>query len=818
MDPNGNLFLRVQQKIKEGKKGEDYDGTHRFTPSGVNQQSRNEPHTSKPADEIQGTSSGNNSVIIIPDTPSPVFSRFVGKRGKQVGGKLLNHTSDGYDGTGDGNRGPTNSKTKLSAKSQGSEGTSYKRSRPPREPMLTPEKHSLPWKQNISEGKHNNESVPSSKGVSSFHSKFLDAKSKIALSPGKVKISPYVPSHGIHFKTAFQEMMERNQERSRNESNHAVHNQEQGATKLSHSSSGHSRKQHDPSGLTEPCNHVNKRSAKLSHRNSDKPSHKLTIEQSKGQDSERQHHRKTACNVGQRKSEASSSPKIKRARLDGGFHNKEFYNAYTWPSESSDSDDSEFDSVGSQTLQAMLDHSCNPQTNSPISAAPALNVTPPKVDWPTRVHRVKDGAKECVNHAIAKHVRPKSPVSSLHDITSSRSSNHNPQGPQVDNESSGAHRQEEKLDGNKTKNVHTKVMKSDQREQMSGWFDDGFSRMAESDWSPSVSEESRSHSRKMASERSRSIQLAALESRSNKSKNTYQCPGTDQGYTPAIQNPDLHGSPNQPIICENVKESKAPQNQIEQVEGDEELAKKLQEQMDMEFAMSLQNLENQPPVFGAGVFPHHDMSLPSPVVAYNRGPVAVGQGRWATAQRGRTTSRYPDLDEVEALLRDLDEPEERLLQNYPQSRAITRNAVRPQSARINNSLLSMLEGGSPPLARQPRSRRRGQRRIAAPRGFDVGSPAEGNDYEDLLSLAEMLGDVKTKGLTEAQSSRLPVRLYQANSEKQESEDCLICMCEYDQDDRLKMLPCFHEFHEQCIDKWIKGNASCPVCRVEVKLT
>ncbi|XP_033752078.1 E3 ubiquitin-protein ligase RNF6-like [Pecten maximus] len=278
-------------------------------------------------------------------------------------------------------------------------------------------------------------------------------------------------------------------------------------------------------------------------------------------------------------------------------------------------------------------------------------------------------------------------------------------------------------------------------------------------------------------------------------------------------------------------DSTAPQSQIEQVEGDEELAKKLQEQMDMEFAMSLQNLENQPPVFGAGAFPHHDVASPNPAVAYNRGPMAVGQGRWATTQRGRTTSRYPDLDEVEALLRDLDEPEERLLQHSPQGRPMTRNGAWTQQtgqhflediAHLNSSLLSMLEGGSPfigqPVARHSRSRRRGQRRNTNPRGLDIGSPADGNDYEDLLNLAEMLGDVKNKGLTEAQSSRLPVRTYQANGDKQDSEDCLICMCEYDQGDRLKMLPCFHEFHSQCIDKWIMGNASCPVCRVEVKLT
>ncbi|XP_060086317.1 uncharacterized protein LOC132565640 [Ylistrum balloti] len=823
MDPNGNLFQRIQQKIKDGKKGEDYDGAKRLTSSGLCQKSSEATHTSKSAEEMQGTSNGNDSVIIIPDTPSPVFSRFVGKRGKPTQGKQF--TTDGHKETSDDRQEPTNSKFKWSTKCQRAESNLPSKSRLPRAPVLTPEKHSSPWKQNQFEENSNNASSESTKIVPSMRSKFLDAKTKVALSPGKVKISPYVPSHGIHFKTALQEMMEKKQDKFRNESKHPNQTTEQSARKPSHtsSSSGLHKNHHDLSSHTESCHHVDRNCARVNHRHYVKPSLKLSIDQKK--DPETHHNREAASNAGRRKCEASSSPaRSKRARLDSRVHSKSLYPVYdTWPSDSSDSEDSEFDPISSQTLKEMIDCSCEPQTDDTLSAVP--HVSPTKGQG--HFHRHRDEAKRCANHTFTTHTKPHlTHVSSLHDITSSRSSNHNPQGHQVESQSLGAHRKQEKLDGNKTKHLNTKSVKSDQSEKMSDWFDDGFSRMAESDWSPTVREESRSHSRKMATERSRSIQHTT-EGRSHKNKRTNPSPRKDQGCTPVLRQQD--GCPGQPIICDNVEESTPCQSQIDQVEGDEELAKKLQEQMDMEFALSLQNLENQPPVFGAGVFPHHDMASPTPV-AYNRGPMAVGQGRWATAQRGRATSRYPDLDEVEALLHDLDEPEEHLLQHSPQGRPMTRNGVRTQTgqhflddiAHLNHSLLSMLEGGnsvmSPPVARHSRSRRRGQRRNAAPRGFDVGSSVDGNDYEDLLSLAEMLGDVKNKGLTEAQSSRLPIRTYQANSEKQESEDCLICMCEYDQNDRLKMLPCFHEFHAQCIDKWIKGNASCPVCRVEVKLT
>jgi cysteinyl-tRNA synthetase len=43
--------------------------------------------------------------------------------------------------------------------------------------------------------------------------------------------------------------------------------------------------------------------------------------------------------------------------------------------------------------------------------------------------------------------------------------------------------------------------------------------------------------------------------------------------------------------------------------------------------------------------------------------------------------------------------------------------------------------------------------------------------------------------------------------------CLICMDEYKEGTFKRLLPkCKHCFHKKCIDKWLKKNASCPVCR------
>lgn len=45
--------------------------------------------------------------------------------------------------------------------------------------------------------------------------------------------------------------------------------------------------------------------------------------------------------------------------------------------------------------------------------------------------------------------------------------------------------------------------------------------------------------------------------------------------------------------------------------------------------------------------------------------------------------------------------------------------------------------------------------------------------------------------------------------------CCICLTKYEEDDELRELPCSHFFHTECVDKWLKINASCPLCKSEI---
>lgn len=43
--------------------------------------------------------------------------------------------------------------------------------------------------------------------------------------------------------------------------------------------------------------------------------------------------------------------------------------------------------------------------------------------------------------------------------------------------------------------------------------------------------------------------------------------------------------------------------------------------------------------------------------------------------------------------------------------------------------------------------------------------------------------------------------------------CSICLSEYQAEDTIRCIPdCHHCFHVDCIDEWLRMNATCPLCR------
>lgn len=48
------------------------------------------------------------------------------------------------------------------------------------------------------------------------------------------------------------------------------------------------------------------------------------------------------------------------------------------------------------------------------------------------------------------------------------------------------------------------------------------------------------------------------------------------------------------------------------------------------------------------------------------------------------------------------------------------------------------------------------------------------------------------------------------------ERCYICLADYENGDAIRILPCHHEYHMNCVDKWLKEiHRVCPLCRRDV---
>ncbi|AQK70414.1 E3 ubiquitin-protein ligase ATL6 [Zea mays] len=55
--------------------------------------------------------------------------------------------------------------------------------------------------------------------------------------------------------------------------------------------------------------------------------------------------------------------------------------------------------------------------------------------------------------------------------------------------------------------------------------------------------------------------------------------------------------------------------------------------------------------------------------------------------------------------------------------------------------------------------------------------------------------------------------YKQQSDGEPSKYCAICLADVDKEEAAKQLPlCLHVFHRHCIDQWLRGHSTCPICR------
>jgi len=94
------------------------------------------------------------------------------------------------------------------------------------------------------------------------------------------------------------------------------------------------------------------------------------------------------------------------------------------------------------------------------------------------------------------------------------------------------------------------------------------------------------------------------------------------------------------------------------------------------------------------------------------------------------------------------------------------------------------------------------------------------------SLAQLLRQQPIQqGVSPQVISSLPIRKYKKmdseegtkpdckdSNDRSKFTQCMICLEEYEDEQDLRTLPCFHFYHQKCIDKWLEGNTKCPLCK------
>jgi hypothetical protein len=113
-------------------------------------------------------------------------------------------------------------------------------------------------------------------------------------------------------------------------------------------------------------------------------------------------------------------------------------------------------------------------------------------------------------------------------------------------------------------------------------------------------------------------------------------------------------------------------------------------------------------------------------------------------------------------------------------------------------------------------------------------PAEDAGYEQLLAWEEQQGGAVSAGLNAEELLKLKARTVTAADlppaaaeggaeaagapplERQESvKSCCICCCEFVAGDHLMTLGCGHEFHHECVSRWLRARRFCPMCKAPV---
>ncbi len=102
-------------------------------------------------------------------------------------------------------------------------------------------------------------------------------------------------------------------------------------------------------------------------------------------------------------------------------------------------------------------------------------------------------------------------------------------------------------------------------------------------------------------------------------------------------------------------------------------------------------------------------------------------------------------------------------------------------------------------------------------GSGLPGGMEGMFNQFMASLMMGMGPPPPQGLTRDEVDDLPTFTYQArHPEGSDYTQCSICLMDFEVDDTLRLLPCLHRYHTECVDRWFQQSTLCPLCKTPAR--
>ncbi|CAL5015983.1 unnamed protein product [Urochloa decumbens] len=140
------------------------------------------------------------------------------------------------------------------------------------------------------------------------------------------------------------------------------------------------------------------------------------------------------------------------------------------------------------------------------------------------------------------------------------------------------------------------------------------------------------------------------------------------------------------------------------------------------------------------------------------------------------------------------------------ARASRLSAMRAELARVN-MIISRFQNTAPVTFRSA-----GGGLARYPVASHIQPNIDLNDYDALLALDE--NNHQHTGASESQINNLPQSVVQSNNTIE--EPCAVCLENPSVGDTIRHLPCFHKFHKECIDEWLRRKKLCPICKSGIR--